>query len=171
MKTCLSVCASLLLLLEYSSAIPQRVSGFLGAAGMPFEQFAMAGETWAPGADLKGKWNARVEKAPAKDGIETLDLAIDADVFGIPAAKVSAERAGGVVRRFIVRYDEAKLTGGVRAKGGNLFARVTANLQAMAGVPTSKSPGGELTFHHDAATIVARHEGAREVVVEFTPAR
>lgn len=171
MKTCLAVCASLFFLLEYSSAIPQQINGFLGAAGMPFEQFAMAGDAFAPGADLKGRWNARVEKVPAKNGVETLDLAMDADVFGIPAAKVSAERAGGVVRRFIVRYDEAKLKGRARAKGGDLFARVTANLQAMAGEPTGKSSGGELTFRHEAATIVARREGAREVVVEFSPAR
>ena len=171
MKTLLSVSASLLLLLEYSSAIPQQVGGFIGAAGMPFEQFAMTGAVWAPGADLKGKWNARMEKGPAKNGIETLDLALDADVFGIPAAKVSAEREGGAVRRFIVRYDEAKLKGSARAKGGDLFARVTANLQAMAGEPKSKSPSGELTFRHESATIVARHDGAREVVVEFSPAR
>ena len=138
---------------------------------MPFEQFAMAGGAWEPGADLKGKWNARVEKVPAKNGVETLDLAMEADVFGLPAAHVSAERAGGAIRRFIVRFDESKLKGGARAKGGDLFARVTANLQAMAGEPKGKSPSGELTFVHEAAKIVARREGAREVVVEFTPAR
>jgi len=41
----------------------------------------------------------------------------------------------------------------------------------MAGEPQSKSPDGGLTFKHDAAIIVARHAGARDVQVEFTPVR
>ena len=171
MKTLLSICGSFFLLLQNATAIPQQVGGFLGAAGMPFEQFAMTRDAFADGAELKGKWHARVEKGPAKNGVETLDLAMETEVFGIPAAQVSAERAGGAVRRFIVRFDESKLKGGARAKGADLFARVTANLQAMAGEPKSRSPGGELTFTNGAAMIVARHAGAREVIVEFTPAR
>lgn len=173
MKTLLSLVIVFSFLAGRSSAIPQTVGGggFLGAVGVPFEQFATARDTWAPGAELKGRWQPRGRQVASAAGVETLDLAVDANVFGIPAAQVSAEKSGGVVRRIVVRFDESKGKAGGNARGGDLFARVTSNIQAMAGEPKAKSPGGDLTFRHEAAQIVARRAGAKEVLVEFTPAR
>ena len=172
MKALLSLVILSSFLSSRSAAIPQNFgnNGFLAAAGMSFEEFAAARDTWEKGAELKGRWQARAKKAPAAEGVETLDLAMDADVFGIPAAQISAERVGGVVRRFVVRFDESKAKTAGHARG-DLLSRVTANLQAMAGEPTAKSPGGDLTFRHEAALIGARRAGAKGVLVEFTPAR
>ena len=172
MKALLSLVILCVFLSDRSAAIPQNFgnNGFLNAVGIPFEQFAAAPDTWAKGAELKGRWQARGKQAASADGVETLDLAIDADVFGIPAAQISAERVGGVVQRFVVRFDESKAKAAGRARG-DLLSRVTANLQAMAGEPTAKSPGGDLTFRHEAALIGARRDGAKGVLVEFTPAR
>jgi hypothetical protein len=173
MKTLLSLVIVLSFLSGRSGAIPQTVGGggFLGAVGVPFEQFATARDTWAPGADLKGRWQPRGRQAASAEGVETLDLAVDANVFGIPAAQISAEKAGEVLRRIVVRFEESEAKTGGNARSGDLFARVTSNLRAMAGEPKAKSPGGDLTFRHDAAQIVARRAGAKEVMVEFTPAR
>jgi hypothetical protein len=172
MKLILSLLILLSILPDRSLAIPQTVGGgFLNAAGMRFEEFAAARETWLPGAELKGRWLARARKPGAAEGAETLDLAMDAEVFGIPASQVSAERIGGTVRRFVVRFDESKTKTPGKARGGDLFARVTTNLQAAVGEPQAKSPGGEMTFRHEASVIVARRAGAREVLIEFTPAR
>jgi hypothetical protein len=174
MKLLLLVVSALVLLQVHASAIPQSFgvgNGFFGAVGVPFEKYAAAGEAWTPGAELKGRWQARVGSGASADGTETLDLAMTAEVFGIPAAQVSAERNGRSIRRFIVRFDGSKQKGNAGARGGDLFSRVTTNLQAMAGEPKSKSAGGEMTFRHEAATIVARRGRGQEVVVEFTPAR
>jgi hypothetical protein len=174
MKALLSLVILCFILSVRSAAIPQNVggtTGFFGAAGVPFEQFAVARDTWEKDAELKGSWQARGTGAASAKDVETLDLAMDADVFGIPAAQVSAERAGGTVRRFIVRFDEKKSKAAGGARGGDLFARVSANLRAMAGEPKGKSAGGDLTFRNEAALIVARRVSAMEVLVEFTPAR
>jgi hypothetical protein len=173
MKTLLALIIVFSFLSGRSEAIPQTVGGggFLGAVGVPFEQFATARNTWAPGAELKGRWQPRGRQVASAEGVETLDLTVDANVFGIPAAQVSAEKAGGILQRIVVRFDESKAKAAGHARGGDLYARVTSNLQAMAGEPKTKPPGGDLTFRHEAARIVARRAGAREVLIEFTPAQ
>ena len=167
MKTFLAALAAGVLLTHMASAIPQTFNGFLGAVGMPFEQYIGTVAVWSPGAELKGPWKSRGEK---KGDVETLDLGVEAMVLGIAGAQVSAERAGGVVRRFTVRFDEGKLKGGKPNPGG-LFAQVTANLTALAGEAKSVSSGGEKMFRYESASITARKSGAREVIVEFTRAQ
>lgn len=170
----LSLAASLLLLND-SVAIPQTFSngnnGFFGAVGVQFEQFASSPAAWKPGAELKGTWRAAGGNASKVKGVETLELGLDAAVFGIPAAQVSVERAGGVVTRFVVRFDEGKMKDGGKAHAGGLYSQVTANLTALAGEPKSVSAGGEKTFRYESSMITARRSGAKEVLVEFTPAR
>jgi hypothetical protein len=170
----LSLAVSLFFLSE-SLAIPQTFAtgnnGFFGAVGVQFEQFAASRDTWQPGAELKGTWRAAGGNASKVKGVETLDLGLDAAVFGIPAAQISVERAGGVVTRFVVRFKEGKMKNGGKANTGGLFSQVTANLTALAGEPKSVSPGGEKTFRYESSMITARRSGAKEVVVEFTPAR
>jgi hypothetical protein len=175
MKLILLCITASLAFLNDSLAIPQNFgvgnNGFFGFVGVQFEQYASAPETWQPGAELKGTWRAAATKAPKVKGLETLDLGMDAAVFGIPATQVSVERAGGSVRRFVVRFDETKnAQAGKPAKGG-LFSQVTANLTALAGEPKSVSAAGEKTFRYESSTITARRSGAKEVIVEFTPAR
>jgi hypothetical protein len=171
MKTALLAAAFTAISLGDALSIPQNFGfgvGFFGVVGVPFEKYASA-EAWTPGADLKGRWQVRSGSASA--GVETLDLAMDADVFGIPASLVTVERADKIVRRFIVRFDGTKQKKPAKKDAADLFTRVTTNLKALAGEPKAASPGGELTFRYEAATIVARREGAKEVVIEFKPAR
>ena len=169
MKTILAVLAASVLLAQPASAIPQTVgAGFAGAAGMSFEQFAGAADTWAPGAALKGPWKPHGGKA---DGVETLVLGVDATVLGIAAAQVSAERKDGAVRRFSVLFDEGKMKNGGKARTGGLFDQVMANLTALAGEAKTVSPGGEKTFRYESSFITARKSGGKGVIVEFTPAR
>ena len=173
MKILLALAVLFLTFPTHSAGIPQNfgAGGFFGMAGMRFEQFATSRQIWNPGGELKGEWRARASKSESSDGVETLDLITDTEVFGISPAQVSVEKAGGTVRRFLVKFDADKVKKAKRKVEGDLFARVTANLRVMAGEPQSKSPDGGLTFKHDAAMIVARRAGAREVLVEFTPAR
>jgi len=175
MKMILLLVALGLVILNDATAIPQNFgngnNGFFRAVGVPFEQFAAAPGTWLAGADLKGKWRAPIGKVAKAKDIEILDLEMDAAVFGIPAAQVSVERAAGVVRRFVVRFDEGRTKDARKPAKEGLFSQVTANLTALAGEPASVSPGGEKTFHYEASTITARRSGGKEVVVEFTPAR
>src|SRR5205085_2021261 len=149
MKIPIALASLFIVLSGRAVAIPQQVGGFLGMVGMPFEQFAMAREVWTPGAELKGKWQPRAGQAGAADGVETLDLVTDAEVFGIAAEQVSVELAGSAIRGIQVRYDEGKMKKGGHANAGDLFARVSANLRAVAGEPQAKSARGELTFRHD----------------------
>jgi hypothetical protein len=175
MKMILPCIAVSFLFLNDSIGIPQTFgtgnNGFFGAVGVQFEQFAASPATWQPGADLKGSWRAPGGNVSKVKGVETLELGLDAAVFGIPAAQVSVERGGGAVRRFVVRFDESKMKNGGKAHAGGLFSQVTANLTALAGEPKSVSPGGEKTFRYEASLITVRRSGAREVLVEFTPAR
>ncbi len=172
-KVILAVLAAGVLLADTASAIPQTfsgVNGFANAVGMAFEQYAASADPWAPGAELKGPWKPRDGK-PAKAGaVETLDLGVDATVFGIAAAQVSAERVAGVVRRFTVRFVEGKSTNG-KARAGGLYEQVLANLKALAGEAKSVAPSGGKTFRHESALITARKAGGKEVIVEFTPAK
>jgi hypothetical protein len=168
MKTILAALAAGVLFANVAHAVPQTFgNGFLGAVGVAFEKYAASPDPWAQGAELKGPWKSR---AGAKGGVENLDLAVDAIVFGIPAVQISAERAAGVVRRFSVRYDEAKMRN-ARSGAGGLYERVVANITALAGEPAATSPGGEKSFRYGSSLITARKSGAREVVVDFTPAK
>lgn len=169
MKAILAALAVLLVFASQASAIPQTFSGngFLGAVGMPFEQYVATVAVWAPGSELKGPWKARNGKS---GGVETYDLGTDAAVFGILAAQVTAERAEGVVRRFTVRFDEAKLKGG-KARNGGLYEQVLANVTALAGAARQVSSVGDKTFRHESSLITVSKSGGREVIVEFTPAR
>src|SRR5678816_470888 len=65
MKALLSLVILCVFLSERSAAIPQNFgnNGFLNAVGIPFEQFAAARNTWAKGAELKGRWQARGKQA------------------------------------------------------------------------------------------------------------
>lgn len=169
MKPILAALAVCIVLTVTVSAIPQTVGGgFLGAVGMPFEEYVASVAVWSPGVELKGPWKSRGE---SKDGVETLDLGLDTTVLGIAAARVSVERESGVVRRFTVRFDEGKLKKAGQAQAGGLFAQVLTNLTALAGEAKSVSPGGEKTFRHEAALITARKSGVREVIVEFSHAK
>jgi hypothetical protein len=173
MKAILAVLAAGALLAEPVCAIPQTFggrNGFLGAVGMSFEEYAGSADPWALGAELKGPWNLRHDK-PVKEGGETLDLGVDATVFGIPAAQVSAERAEGGLRRFTVLFDEAKVKSVGKARRGGLYDQVLANLTALAGEPKSVSPGGEKTFRYGSSLITVRKASGRQVFAEFTPAR
>lgn len=168
MKTIRAAFAASLLLANLAHAVPQSVgNGFLGAVGIPFEKFAAAAGPWAQGAELKGPWKARAEK---KGDVENFDLAVDAIVFGIPAAQVSAERVSGAVRRFTVRFDEGKMRN-AKSSAGGLYAQVVANITALAGEPKASSPGGEKSFRYESSLITARKSGAKEVIVDFTPAK
>ena len=168
MKAILAVFASVVLLGKLAHAVPQSVgNGFLGAVGVAFEKYAASAGPWAQGAELKGPWKARAEK---KGDVENLDLAVDAIVFGIPAAQISAERAAGVVRRFTVRFDEGKMKN-AKPNAGGLYAQVVANITALAGEPKASSPGGEKSFRYESTLITARKSGAKEVIVDFTPAK
>ena len=170
MKTLLASLAAGVLFANSACAIPQTVgtgNGFRNAAGMSFEKYAASGNPWTQGAELKGNWKAQGAR---KGDVESLDLMVDALVFGIPAAQVSAERVAGVVRRFTVRFDETKLKSG-KANAGGLFAQVTANITALAGEAKSVSPDGGKNFRYESSLITARKSGGKEVIVEFTPAR
>ena len=171
MKTIVTLFSLIALLLETASAIPQTVgaNGFLGAVGMNFENYAASASPWAAGAELKGPWKSQ-GKPPKSDGVETLLLGTDATVLGIPAATVTAERAGGAVRRFTVIFDERKMRN-ANSRAGGLYDQVIANLTALAGEPKSVSPSGEKTFRHEATIITARKPGGKNVIVEFTSAR
>jgi hypothetical protein len=173
MKAILLFLAASLLALGELVAIPQTFGTggpvFRNAVGMSFEEYAASRDTWQPGAELKGTW--RASAASKAEGAETLELALDAVVFGIPAAQVFVERSGTVVRRFVVRFDERKMKDGGKAHAGGLFSLVTTNLTALAGEPKSVSPGGERTFRYESSLITARRSGGKEVIVEFTPAR
>ena len=172
MKVILGVFAAAFFLADTASAIPQTfsgVNGFANAVGMAFEQYAASADPWAPGAELKGPWKPRDGKAPKAGGLETLDLAVDATVFGIAAAQVSAERVAGVVRCFTVRFDEAKLKNG-KTRAGGLYELVLANLTALAGEAKPVASGGK-TFRYESSLITARKAGGKEVIVEFTPAK
>jgi hypothetical protein len=172
MKTIFAVLAAGIFFADTACAIPQTFNpnGFQGAVGMPFEQYVATVAVWAPGATLKGPWKPRDRKAAKADGLETLDLGVDATVFGIAAAQVSAERVAGVVRRFMVRFDESKQKNG-KARAGGLYDQVMTNLTALAGEAKSVSPSGEKIFRYESALITARKSGGKEVIVEFTPAR
>lgn len=167
MKTRLLCIASSLLIAAGSYSIPQQFNNgpnFFNAVGVQFEQFAAAGDTWKPGAELKGKWNGRAGEK------EVFELGVDAAVFGIPAARVTALRTGGAVQKFRVQFDDSVTADG-KARKADLFSQVTANLKAVAGEPKSISPDGAHIFRYDSALVSARREGARQVIVEFTPAR
>lgn len=170
MKTILAVLAAGVLFTQTASAIPQTVgAGFVGAVGMSFEQYAGSAEPWAPGAELKGPWHQRGTQSEKAGAVVTFDLGVDATVFGIPAAQVSAERTDGKVLRFTVRFDESKLKNG-KARTVALLDQVLANITALAGEAKSVSPSGEKTFRHEASLITAR-KAEKGVIVEFTPAR
>ena len=171
MKTILAALAAVVLFAQTASAIPQTVgAGFVGAAGMSFEQYAASADPWAPGAELKGPWHQRGTQSEKAGAVVTFDLGVDATVFGIPAAQVSAERTDGKVLRFTVRFDESKLKNG-KARTVALLDQVLANITALAGEPKSVSPSGEKTFRHEASLITARKADRKGVIVEFTPAR
>lgn len=170
MRTILAVLAAGIFLVNLVQAVPQSVGngrGFFGAAGMTFEKYAASPDAWAQGGELKGLWKARAGK---KGDVENLDLAEDAVVFGIPAAQVSVERAAGAVRRITVRFDEGKMKN-ARTNAGGLYAQVMANITALAGEPMASSPGGEKSFRYESSQITARKSGAKEVIVDFTPAK
>lgn len=171
MKTLIAVLAVILLPVKPVSAIPQTVgAGFVGAAGMSFEQYVGAVATWAPDAELKGPWHRRGTEPDKAGAVVTYDLAVDATVFGLPAAQVSAERKDGMLLRFTVRFDESKLKGG-KARTVALVDQVLAGIRALVGEAKSVSPSGESKFRHEASLITARKADRKGVVVEFTPAR
>jgi hypothetical protein len=171
MKTFLAVLAVVLLLVGPAAAIPQTVgAGFVGAVGMAFEQYAAAVATWAPDAELKGPWHRRGTEPDIAGAVVTYDLAVDATVFGVPAAQVSAERKDGMVLRFTVRFDESKSRNG-KTRTVALLDQVLANITALAGDAKSVSPSGERTFRHEASLITTRKSDRKGVIVEFTPAR
>lgn len=166
MKAILPVIAAGLFFADFASGIPQTVSnGFLNAVGMSFEQYVASVTPWAQGAELKGPWQSE-----RKGSVELLGLHTDATVFGIPAAKVSAERVDGVIRSFTVRFDERKMKG-AKADAGGLYAQILANITALAGEAKSVSPGGGKVFRYESSLITARKSGSREVIVDFTPAK
>ena len=170
MKTILAGLAACIFFADTASAIPQTLTGFVNAVGMTFEQYVASVAVWVPGAELKGPWKPRDGKPAKADGIETFDLGVDATVFGISAAQISAERVGGVVRRFTVRFDEGRQKSG-KARTGGLYDQVLKNLTALAGEAKSVSPSGEKIFRYESALVSARKSGGKEVIVEFTPAR
>ena len=171
MKTLFAVLAAGVLFAETVSAIPQTVgAGFVGATGMSFEQYAASADPWAQGAELKGPWHQRGTQPEKAGVVVTYDLGVDATVFGIPAAQVSAERTDGKVLRFLVRFEEGKLKNG-KARTVALLDQVLTNITALAGDPKSVSASGEKTFRHEASLITARKSGGKGVIVEFTPAR
>ncbi len=168
MKIILAVITVGVLFANVAHSVPQIIrNGFFGAVGVTFEKFAAAPEPWAQGAELKGPWKVR---AGTKGDVENLDLDVDAIVFGIPAAQISAERTAGSVRRFTVRFDEGKMKN-AKASAGGLYAQVMANITALAGEPKEVSPGGEKAFRYESSLITARKSGAKEVIVDFTPAK
>jgi len=171
MKAILAVLTASVLLAQPAFAIPQTVgTGFVGATGMSFEQYATSAEPWTPGAELKGPWLRRGAQPAKADTVIMSDLGVDATVFGIPAAQVSVERRDGVVLRFTVRFDESKLKNG-KARRVALLDQVVTNVTALAGEPKSVSPSGEKTFRCEASLIVVRKSDTKGVFVEFTPAR
>ena len=141
MKTILAVLAASVLFAQTASSIPQTIgAGFLGAVGMSFEQYAASPGPWAPDAELKGPWHRRGTQPEKAGVVVTYDLGVDATVFGIPAAQVSAERTDGKVLRFTVRFDESKLKNG-KARTVALLDQVLANITALSYQPMDRLAG------------------------------
>ena len=166
MKTILAVFAAGVFFADTASAIPQTFNnGFLGAVGMSFEQYVSSPAPWTPGEELKGPWQSE-----RKGGVELLGLGVDATVFGIPAAQISAERVEGAVRSVTVRFDGKKMKA-AKANPGALYAQLLTNITALAGEPKSVSPSGAKIFRYESSFVTVRKPAGGEVFVDFTPAK
>jgi hypothetical protein len=156
----LSTAILLVLATRPSLAIPQNFNqgrGLFLGGDAAFENFATENATWAPGAKLPGEWS------PANGtGAQTLkDAAI---VFGLPAARISAERESDRINSLRVVFRES----GKKSKAA-LLERVIQNIRAFTGETGTEAGKGVCIFRRGAVQIVARGISASEVVVVFTP--
>jgi len=111
----------------FSLALPNQVfmgNGFLGAAGMPFEDFIAGTDAWGREAALKGDWVPAGAQGPR----QTLRLVQTAVVFGLPAKEVTVDKENGLLVLATVRYVEAK------QDAGSLVVRLRRAIAAWAGV-------------------------------------
>jgi hypothetical protein len=164
MKTCLAICAGMLLLVVPAGAIPQTFQQptnlFIRSAGMSFEDFASEPESWDAKAGLKGHWVAHGD---------TLKLTESAVVFGIAADEITAQTKDGQVQSFRVVFRAgAKIAGQVGSV--DLAERVKANVRAFTGDSGTVASGGGAAFKYKAVTITLSSspaKGGLDVVVEF----
>src|SRR5688572_25455800 len=108
MKTLVTILAGAALTMS-TLAIPQTFNQgfnpFFGAVGMQFEDFAGQQDAFGPVAGMKGQW------VPISGKKDALKLAMTADVFGLPATEITAQKSGGNVVSYRVAYsakDDAK---------------------------------------------------------------
>ena len=143
-------------------ALPNQVfmgNGFLGAAGMSFEDFIAGTDAWGRVAALKGDWVPAATKGPR----QTLRLAQTAVVFGLPAKEVTVDKENGLLVLATVRYVEEK------KDAGNLAVRLRRAIAAWAGVDfadgvsTLEAKGLSLEVSGTAkeAAVVVRRAAAR----------
>ncbi len=146
----------------FSLALPNQVfmgNGFLGAAGMPFEDFIAGTDAWGRAAALKGDWVPASTKGPR----QTLRLVQTAVVFGLPAKEVTVDKENGLLVLATVRYVEEK------KDAGNLAVRLRRAIAAWAGVDfadgvsTLEAKGLSLEVSGTAkeAAVVVRRAAAR----------
>jgi hypothetical protein len=160
MKTFLSVVASIALTLQ-TLGIPQTFNNnaFLGAVGVPFEEAAGQIAAFEPGAQPKGQW------APVRGRSDTLELKLDALVFGIPASEITAVKSGDRVAKFRVLYrtlDDRK-----RGKqAASLEERVLAGIAAF----TGQSVNRRQPVIHNGVQISTISAANGDVTVEFARA-
>jgi len=144
-------------------AIPQTFNGggFLGAAGINFEDFAGQTASFDAGAKLPGKWAAVHGKK------DELKLELDAVVFGIPASEITASKSGEKVKEFRVlyKYEADEKRGGNRKNGGELHERVFTAIKVF----TGKSIDLGHSVDYKGVTISVALGGNGDVMVSFTP--
>jgi hypothetical protein len=162
MKTLVTILTGAALTMS-SLAIPQTFNQgfnpFFGAVGMQFEDFAGQENAFGPVAGVKGQW------VPIQGKKDTLKLAMSADVFGIPASEITAQKSGETVVSYRVAYrakDDAKRT----KQKTKLEERVLAAIGAYTGQSTSLTKPVE----HKGVKIAVALEKNGDVLVTFTRA-
>lgn len=147
-------------------AIPNSVGGILGnggfvnIAGIRFENFAEAEDTWKPNAKLMGKWEDWKDPKIQDSSVLIYRLNLTADVFGVRASQVTAQMKDDKVVRFNVVFEKSS------SQSGSLIAQLKTNIQSYTGVSGSAD---KKSFDYKKINIQLKSASNGSVVVVFTP--
>jgi hypothetical protein len=163
MKILVTILAAAALTMS-SLAIPQTFNQgfnpFFGAVGMQFEDFAGQQDAFGPMEGMKGQW------VPIQGKKDMLKLAMSADVFGIPASEITAQKEGNKVQSYRVAYsakDDAK-------RGKKQKTKLEDRVLAAIGAYTGQSASLTKPVEHKGVKIAVALEKNGDVFVTFTRA-
>lgn len=164
MKTLVTIFAGAALTMS-TLAIPQTFNQgfnpFFGAVGMQFEDFAGQQDAFGPAQGMKGQW------APIQGKKDALKLANSADVFGIPASEITAQKSGETVVSYRVAFsakDDAR-----RAKQ-KPASKLETRVLAAVGAYTGQSASLDKPVEHKGVKIAVALAKNGDVFVTFTRA-